>query len=116
MLSGVVGVEAQFGYIAFDAGVSPGQGPAVAIKFYSSPYRSAWFVAFGYYSELVPADLVHGSWHYSVFGTCGGYRWRVGSGWDISFGIGPGYSTEKLNGRTHKEITLYGEIAFGYSF
>lgn len=116
MLTGVVGVEAQFEQLALDLGISPGSGPTLALKYYFRPYVSSWYVAIGRYVENEPSAEVNGDWQYTVVGVCAGYRWRSRGAWDFTFGLGVGSEEEEFSTHTNSGTTPYGEVAFGYSY
>ena len=81
-LTGLLGFEAQYRHVAFDTGLI---GPLMLVggKYYFDPYWSSWYVggSVGFYAFANFEDRKD----YKLGGIAGGYRWRLGKGWDISF-------------------------------
>ncbi len=128
--TGTLGLEVQWREYAFGIGQIP-DGVASGLRYYFSPQKHSWYLgAFLWLAEeeftghfhVTPETTEQLVEKRSKFGLGGGHRWRWGSGWDLSLGLGVCYRYEEVKGETtgdtvdESDIWYLPEIAFGYSF
>lgn len=120
--TGIIGIEAQHRHIAFAAGL-PGN---IGLKYYIRPEGPSWFMG-GHYihfksetSDFQYAPGYEGDTTWTEGGLDGGYRWRWGSGWDLSLSLALLSAEKKERSgpavRTTRYFGIRPSIAFGYSF
>jgi hypothetical protein len=119
--TGIIGLEIQYRHMALTFG-----GPGNAgVKYYFSFPKHSWFVG-GFYSqydsdnEETKEGITYTDSNTIEGGIAGGYRWRWGSGWDLSLCLGIAYGEEELTNSYYKRTETYigfrPGVIFGYSF
>lgn len=120
--TGIIGIEVQHHHLAFGVGL-PGN---IGVKYYVKPDGHSWFLgAYYMHFETASSDFEYapgydGDTTWDEGGLGGGYRWRWGTGWDLSLSFAGAYGERKERSgpaeRIEKFIGIRPGVTFGYSF
>ena len=128
--TGLVGIEVQRKQFGFSIGLLA-DGEACGLRYYFSPQGPSWYLG----PFLMLSEEEYSGNFYATsetretivetmmdVGIGAGYRWRWGSGWDLSIGGGVAYWAKEEKGDTtghtadSSGLWFIPELAFGYSF
>ncbi len=114
LYSGWIGGEIQVGHVGLSGGWQYG-GFASGLKWYFHRHRSCWYAGLCYASKDNGGDFVSKQTHQWI-GAGAGYRWRLGTGWDLTAGSGIAQWTKETRDNKQNEIIPVFDFSVGYSF
>lgn len=114
LYSGWIGGEIQVGHLGLSGGWQYG-GFTSGLKWYFHRHRSCWYAGLCYSYKTDDAEAPYEQKDQGI-GVGAGYRWRLGSGWDLTAGSGIGQWTKEDEEGKRDELIPVFDFSIGYSF